>query len=80
MESFRIDSAAVSNAQFAAFVESTGYRTESEIYGTSAVFHLTVRADPQDILGAVADVLWWLNVCGRTKLDKPNEGKVASPT
>ncbi|WP_267545291.1 formylglycine-generating enzyme family protein [Arthrobacter sp. H14-L1] len=62
LESFRIDSAAVNNAQFAAFVETTGYRTESEIYGTSAVFHLTVRAEPQDILGTVGDVPWWLNV------------------
>jgi len=64
LAAFRIDAAAVSNAQFAAFVRATGYRTESEVYGTSAVFHLALQARPQDVLGSVANVPWWLNVRG----------------
>jgi len=58
---FRIDAATVTNAQFAAFVEATGYRTESELYGSSAVFHLQVQAAPQDILGPVPAAPWWLS-------------------
>ena len=34
----------VTNAEFAAFVKATGYRTEAEEYGISAVFHLAVAA------------------------------------
>jgi formylglycine-generating enzyme len=64
VSAFRIDAAAVSNAQFAAFVDATGYRTESEVYGSSAVFHLAVRAAPEDILGTAAGTPWWLNVRG----------------
>ncbi|MGF9662388.1 formylglycine-generating enzyme family protein [Arthrobacter crystallopoietes] len=61
---FRIDAATVTNVQFAAFVEATGYRTESEVYGSSAVFHLQVQAAPQDILGRVPAAPWWLSVRG----------------
>ena len=61
---FEIDVTAVSNAAFAAFIAATGYRTESEIYGTSAVFHLAVQADQADILGTAAGTPWWLNVRG----------------
>jgi len=64
LSAFRIDAAAVSNAQFAAFVDATDYRTESEVYGSSAVFHLAVRAAPEDILGMAAGTPWWLNVRG----------------
>src|SRR4051794_28033675 len=48
LPAFRMDATAVTNAQFARFVESTGYRTESERYGSSAVFHLQVQAAPED--------------------------------
>ena len=64
LSAFRIDATAVTNQQFAAFVEATGYRSESEAFGTSAVFHLAVDADARDILGTVASVPWWLNVRG----------------
>ncbi|MFC8302763.1 formylglycine-generating enzyme family protein [Specibacter sp. NPDC057265] len=64
LSAFRIDATAVTNAQFAAFVEATGYRTESEAYGTSAVFHLAVQADKTDIVGTAAGTPWWLNVRG----------------
>ncbi|MEA5456630.1 formylglycine-generating enzyme family protein [Sinomonas sp. JGH33] len=61
---FRIDATAVTNRMFAAFIEATGYRTEAEAYGTSAVFHLLVEAPDEDILGRAAGVPWWLNVRG----------------
>jgi formylglycine-generating enzyme required for sulfatase activity len=61
---FRIDATAVTNAMFAAFVEATGYRTEAERYHTSAVFHLLVEANDDDVLGPAAGAPWWLNVRG----------------
>ncbi|MGA7205831.1 MAG: formylglycine-generating enzyme family protein [Specibacter sp.] len=64
LTAFSIDAAAVTNTQFAAFVEASGYRTESERYGTSAVFHLAVAAGGTDILGTAAGTPWWLNVRG----------------
>lgn len=64
MDSFRIDTTAVTNRQFAAFVEATGYRTEAEMYGSSAVFHLLLQAPTKDVLGAAAGAVWWLNVRG----------------
>ena len=64
LSAFSIDATTVSNAAFAAFVDATGYRTESELYGTSAVFHLAVQADKADILGTASGTPWWLNVRG----------------
>lgn len=64
VDSFRIDATAITNEQFAEFVDATGYRTESEIFGTSAVFHLAVQADRKDILGSAQGTPWWLNVRG----------------
>lgn len=64
LSAFSIDTTAVDNAAFAAFIDATGYRTESEVYGTSAVFHLAVQADTSDILGTAAGTPWWLNVRG----------------
>ncbi len=62
---FRIAAAAVSNAQFAAFVDAAGYRTEAEGFGWSYVFHLLapdeiVRRVPQRPQGTP----WWLPVSG----------------
>nr|WP_251046748.1 formylglycine-generating enzyme family protein [Arthrobacter sp. ISL-85] len=64
LDAFRIDTTAVTSSMFAAFVEATGYRTEAEQYGTSAVFHLVARARKGDILGTAAGAPWWLNVRG----------------
>jgi formylglycine-generating enzyme required for sulfatase activity len=61
---FRIDQHAVTNAQFSWFVTATGYRTEAEQFGSSAVFHLLARARPSDILGSAAGAPWWLAVRG----------------
>ncbi|MFF1828039.1 formylglycine-generating enzyme family protein [Paenarthrobacter sp. NPDC058040] len=61
---FRISATTVTNQEFAAFVDATGHRTESESFGTSPVFHLAVQAGPGDILNRVGNVPWWLNVRG----------------
>ena len=51
---FRIDATPVTNRMFGAFVAETGYRTEAEQYGTSAVFHLLLDAPAKDVLGTAA--------------------------
>ncbi|WP_433005699.1 formylglycine-generating enzyme family protein [Kribbella sp. CA-294648] len=59
---FAVDPAAVTNAEFGAFVEATGYVTDAEKYRSSAVFHLAVHSDPADILGPAAGSPWWISV------------------
>lgn len=61
---FWLDATSVTNAQFARFVKETGYLTDAERFGTSAVFHLDVAAPRADILGRAAPIPWWLNVRG----------------
>lgn len=61
---FRIDVHHVTNAQFGAFVQATGYVTEAERFGTSAVFHSLVRADAADLLGRAVHAPWWVEVRG----------------
>ncbi|OYO23541.1 sulfatase modifying factor 1 (C-alpha-formyglycine- generating enzyme 1) [Enemella dayhoffiae] len=58
---WQIDTTCVTNADFARFVDATGYRTEAERFGYSAVFHLAV-ADPKAILGQPPTTAWWLGV------------------
>jgi sulfatase modifying factor 1 len=60
----RIDATAVTVSQFAAFVEATGWTTDAERYGSSAVFHLAVRARPGDVIGRSVGAPWWLEVRG----------------
>ncbi len=64
LSGFSIDATTVTNAEFARFVEATGYRTESEAYGYSAVFHLLAQAPDKDILGSAEGAGWWLTVRG----------------
>ncbi|MGP9839055.1 formylglycine-generating enzyme family protein [Arthrobacter sp. 179] len=61
---YSIDATTVTNTEFNRFVQATGFRTESEEYGYSAVFHLLVDADERDILGRSSDVPWWITVRG----------------
>ncbi len=61
---FWIYRAPVTNAQFMEFVEATGYVTAAERFGSSAVFHIGLRAGHEDVLGAVPAVPWWLEVRG----------------
>ncbi|MGU3646288.1 formylglycine-generating enzyme family protein [Microbacterium sp. C23T] len=64
LDGFDIDATTVTNDDFARFIESTGYRTEAETWGFSAVFHLAVDADPEDIIGSAAGTPWWRGVRG----------------
>ena len=61
---YLMDRTAVTNAQFATFVKATGYVTEAEQFGSSAVFHLVVDAPESDVLGAATGAPWWVEVAG----------------
>ncbi|RZU62595.1 formylglycine-generating enzyme family protein [Zhihengliuella halotolerans] len=58
---FSIDSTTVTNADFARFADATGYRTQAERDGFSAVFHLVV-ARGAEVVGQVPGLPWWLAV------------------
>lgn len=64
LASFSIDATTVTTSDFGRFVAATGYRSDAERFGSSAVFAHHVRADPDDILGASPSVPWWLEVRG----------------
>ncbi|WP_155289344.1 formylglycine-generating enzyme family protein [Rhodococcoides fascians] len=64
LSAYRIDSTAVTNLEYASFVAATGYRTESERFGSSAVFHLLAQAESSDVLGRMPGAPWWLDVRG----------------
>ncbi|MEU4363679.1 formylglycine-generating enzyme family protein [Promicromonospora sp. NPDC023987] len=64
LDAFEIDATTVTNADFARFVDDTGYRTEAETFGFSAVFHLAVAADPADVMGQPSGAPWWFGVRG----------------
>lgn len=61
---YSIDASSVTNADFDRFVEATGYRTEAEIFGFSAVFHLALAAEPDEVMGPAAGTPWWAGVRG----------------
>jgi formylglycine-generating enzyme len=63
LAAFEIDVTTVTVADFGAFVGDTGYRTEAETFGWSAVFHLAVT-DPDRVAGRMAGTPWWLGVTG----------------
>lgn len=57
---FYIDPYAVTNADFAAFVDATGYKTEAERYGNSFVFHLLLTSEQRaDRSTSVPQTPWW---------------------
>lgn len=59
-----IDATTVTNDAFATFVSDTGYRTEAEGFGYSAVFDLAVRAAEDELMGRPAGTPWWWGVRG----------------
>jgi len=63
---FRIDTFPVTNSDFAAFVDATGYRTESENFAWSFVFWMHQPPDRLDELveDTVAAAPWWCKVPG----------------
>lgn len=54
----------VTNAQFATFVKATGWVTDAEDLGVSAVFHLAYAGQRRHVLHQVASTPWWLAVRG----------------
>ncbi|WP_299056156.1 formylglycine-generating enzyme family protein [uncultured Nocardioides sp.] len=54
----------VTNAQFATFVKATGWVTDAEDLGVSAVFHLAYAGERRHVLHQVAATPWWLAVRG----------------
>ncbi|MBT0773135.1 formylglycine-generating enzyme family protein [Kineosporia sp. J2-2] len=64
VSAFSIDATSVTNADWAGFADATGYRTEAEVFGFSAVFHLALAADEADVVGQPPSTPWWLGVRG----------------
>ncbi|MEC7609169.1 MAG: formylglycine-generating enzyme family protein [Verrucomicrobiota bacterium] len=67
LDSYWLDTTAVSNAQFEAFVQSTGYVTESEKFGWAHVFIGQLPASKQRKLRltqTVAGLQWWYAIEG----------------
>lgn len=60
---FRIGATVVTNAEFDAFVQDTGYVTEAERFGWSFVFWAQVPETIRETQGVV-DVEWWRRVDG----------------
>ncbi|SDR07281.1 formylglycine-generating enzyme family protein [Thermostaphylospora chromogena] len=63
---FRISATAVTNAQFAAFVKDTGYKTDAERFGWSYVFHLLAPPGARRSAPSPAETPWWLGIEGAT--------------
>jgi formylglycine-generating enzyme len=63
VDPFRIAARSVSNHQFSAFVDATGYVTSAEHYGTSFVFAGLLPDDFPPTRGVVG-ALWWREVPG----------------
>ena len=64
LAAFSMDATTVTNDAFTEFVDATGYRTEAESFGYSAVFHLAVTAPESDIVGIPPQTPWWRGVRG----------------
>ena len=62
---FWIDTAAVSNSEFARFARDTHYATDAEQAGWSYVFQLLLHPDARSsVLGRAQPTPWWLGVRG----------------
>ncbi|MEU1972618.1 formylglycine-generating enzyme family protein [Microbacterium sp. NPDC019599] len=61
---FSIDATSVTNTAFELFARATGYRTEAETFGYSAVFHHAVSAPAEDVMGPASGTPWWFGVRG----------------
>jgi formylglycine-generating enzyme len=63
LDPFWMDTAAVSNARFAAFIDATGYQTEAETFGWSFVFRLFLPP-PLNDNPFPPGTPWWRQVFG----------------
>lgn len=64
LRDFYMDATTVTNGEFGEFVNETGYVTEAERFGVSAVFHLAFTGDRADVLNEVEEAPWWFAVRG----------------
>jgi len=66
LSSFHIDTYPVTNADFAAFIDATGYRTEAENFGWSFVFwsHIPRERYQELVEDTAAAAPWWCKVPG----------------
>ncbi|MGB0504646.1 MAG: formylglycine-generating enzyme family protein [Pikeienuella sp.] len=72
---FRIGATTVSNAEFKAFIDATGFVTEAERFGWSFVFWAQVPESVGDT-HAVQEVQWWRRVDGANWRDINGPGTV----
>lgn len=65
LDGFDIDATCVPNEQFSRFIDATGYRTDAERFGYSAVFfQLVSAADREAVVGQPLGTPWWLGIKG----------------
>lgn len=66
LSSFDIDTYPVTNADFAAFIAATNYRTEAEVFGWSFVFwsHIPPERFESVVEDTAAHTPWWCKVPG----------------
>ncbi|MCP3741525.1 formylglycine-generating enzyme family protein [Rossellomorea sp. BNER] len=64
VDSFYIDTYAVTNEQFAEFIRDTHYITDAERYGWSFVFHMFVPEGIKKVSKQVPQTPWWYAVEG----------------
>jgi formylglycine-generating enzyme len=66
LDPYYIDATPVTNAQFAEFIQATGYKTESERFGWSFVFqgHIPEAKYRKTVDDTVAGLQWWCKVNG----------------
>ncbi|MFY9238482.1 MAG: SUMF1/EgtB/PvdO family nonheme iron enzyme [Roseovarius sp.] len=78
LRAFRITPTTITNAQFARFVDATGYVTEAERFGWSFVFWSDV---PKSIptSQAIAGLEWWRRIDGATWRDVNGPGTGNTP-
>ena len=78
LRTFRITPTTITNAQFARFVDATGYVTEAERFGWSFVFWSDV---PKSIptSQAIAGLEWWRRIDGATWRDVNGPGTGNAP-
>jgi formylglycine-generating enzyme required for sulfatase activity len=77
LKPFRIGAGAITNAEFAVFVDETGYVTETERFGWSFVFWAQVPEEIRVTQG-VKGIEWWRRVDGATwrEINGPGTGDV----
>ena len=73
VRAFRMTPTVITNRQFTAFVDDTGYRTEAERHGWSFVFSGAL-VHTEHVEGRVAEFPWWCRVRGADWLHPKGRG------